>query len=504
MSGPFVLQLKDRLKFLGKERVHLNTIIHTGAAVFNSILKISSGYIQGYAQFFHNYPSLFLYFSYIISKNKKLNKSEVIKLKKILSFALVCVMLLSMICLTGCDNTDAVLPTEGDTVNSENNVSPTDSTGATKPDADDNNNVIWFATDKMIDDIIAKDETSVVFHFSNRQSHGTYMLKNSDGEIVVECHIDNDFTYLAIAHPDIVPCEYTLWCGNDQYYGIKVDGAHNVFNSDIVDAAINDTDDYQSFLDDIKDKLDNSAGDKEKNEKADEAVNNKENKGDKLPADTTQPSMEGAENSDVTSEIEDALEGAIGGIKDAIENIDGMFDDASAVFVVNDGDNYFYSLFVRRENEESETDPDDYFSDEVTPPSGWEGGGLISDGWPNNDDIIPGPGNNHDGGSTQENEDDAILTDVTNSLNEVMSDAQNRFQNANWFDWGKEKHPENITNFKEDVLSLGLSNDIETAVKAIREKILQIGDPRTPTGNSDALGYMQKFRAKLENGLALV
>lgn len=72
------------------------------------------------------------------------------------------------------------------------------------------------ASGNMLDHVQG-DATYGVFTFAQRQSGGkTYTLKNEAGAEVLTCTPANDFQYLIILTPVLIPGEYTLWQGETQ------------------------------------------------------------------------------------------------------------------------------------------------------------------------------------------------------------------------------------------------------------------------------------------------
>lgn len=78
------------------------------------------------------------------------------------------------------------------------------------------------ASGNMMDEIAGGDATYAVFAFASSQSGGSqYALKDADGATVAQWTPANDFSYLVVSDPAIVPGTYTLWCGDTQLQGSK-------------------------------------------------------------------------------------------------------------------------------------------------------------------------------------------------------------------------------------------------------------------------------------------
>ena len=75
------------------------------------------------------------------------------------------------------------------------------------------------ASGNMLDRISEGDQTYAVLNFSKFLGAGTYSLKNSDNEVVLEKEIKNSFTSLIISSADLVAGDYTLWYNDTQLAG---------------------------------------------------------------------------------------------------------------------------------------------------------------------------------------------------------------------------------------------------------------------------------------------
>lgn len=79
------------------------------------------------------------------------------------------------------------------------------------------------ATGNMLDRIAGGNQTYAVFQFADRQTGGTYTLKNSHGVTVGEYAPTNAFTYLIVASDALVAGDYTFWQGDTQLAAMSVD-----------------------------------------------------------------------------------------------------------------------------------------------------------------------------------------------------------------------------------------------------------------------------------------
>ena len=76
------------------------------------------------------------------------------------------------------------------------------------------------ATGNMLDHISESEQNHAVFTFADRQGGGeTITLKDADGNDVISCAPENDFTYLILSDDAIVDGSYTLWAGETQLAG---------------------------------------------------------------------------------------------------------------------------------------------------------------------------------------------------------------------------------------------------------------------------------------------
>ena len=67
------------------------------------------------------------------------------------------------------------------------------------------------ATGNMLDHIAGGEENYGVFQFSGGGQAEEVVLKNAAGEILVQEKLENAYTCLIIAHPEMKPGDYTLW-----------------------------------------------------------------------------------------------------------------------------------------------------------------------------------------------------------------------------------------------------------------------------------------------------
>jgi len=76
------------------------------------------------------------------------------------------------------------------------------------------------ATGNMLDHISESEQNYAVFTFADRQGGGeTITLKDADGNDVISCAPENDFTYLILSDDAIIDGSYTLWAGETQLEG---------------------------------------------------------------------------------------------------------------------------------------------------------------------------------------------------------------------------------------------------------------------------------------------
>ncbi|MBQ3553514.1 MAG: carbohydrate-binding domain-containing protein [Clostridia bacterium] len=80
------------------------------------------------------------------------------------------------------------------------------------------------ASGNMIDHIAGGEQTYAVLCFAERQNgNNAYTLKNSDGKVIGEYALVNDFTYLIVADEELTPGDYTLWQGDTQLTAVSVE-----------------------------------------------------------------------------------------------------------------------------------------------------------------------------------------------------------------------------------------------------------------------------------------
>ena len=80
------------------------------------------------------------------------------------------------------------------------------------------------ATGNMLDRIADGGQTYAAFSFAQRQTPGTYTLKNAAGETALELTAVNDFQYLLLSAPALTAGTFTLWSGDTQFQGIVGQG----------------------------------------------------------------------------------------------------------------------------------------------------------------------------------------------------------------------------------------------------------------------------------------
>lgn len=79
------------------------------------------------------------------------------------------------------------------------------------------------ASGNMLDGIAGSRQNYAVFTFSQKQSGDgqTYMLKNADGETVMQATPTNGFSCLILSASELEAGDYTLWCGDKQLSGVS-------------------------------------------------------------------------------------------------------------------------------------------------------------------------------------------------------------------------------------------------------------------------------------------
>lgn len=79
------------------------------------------------------------------------------------------------------------------------------------------------ASGNMLDSIAGSRQNYAVFTFSQKQSGDgqTYMLKNADGETVMQATPTNGFSCLILSASELETGDYTLWCGDKQLSGVS-------------------------------------------------------------------------------------------------------------------------------------------------------------------------------------------------------------------------------------------------------------------------------------------
>ena len=93
------------------------------------------------------------------------------------------------------------------------------------------------ATGNMLDHISESEQNYAVFTFADRQGGGeTITLKDADGNDVISCAPENDFTYLILSDDAIVDGSYTLWAGETQLAGSTGSGGRGGFGGGMMGA----------------------------------------------------------------------------------------------------------------------------------------------------------------------------------------------------------------------------------------------------------------------------
>ena len=79
------------------------------------------------------------------------------------------------------------------------------------------------ASGNMLDGIAGSRQNYAVFTFSQKQNGDgqTYMLKNADGETVMQATPTNGFSCLILSVSELEAGDYTLWCGDKQLSGVS-------------------------------------------------------------------------------------------------------------------------------------------------------------------------------------------------------------------------------------------------------------------------------------------
>ncbi|MBQ7796412.1 MAG: carbohydrate-binding domain-containing protein [Lachnospiraceae bacterium] len=81
------------------------------------------------------------------------------------------------------------------------------------------------ATGNMLDHISDSEQNYAVFNFADRQGGGEEItLKDADGNVVISCAPENDFTYLIFSDEALADGTYTLWAGETQLAGSAGEG----------------------------------------------------------------------------------------------------------------------------------------------------------------------------------------------------------------------------------------------------------------------------------------
>lgn len=81
------------------------------------------------------------------------------------------------------------------------------------------------ATGNMLDHISESEQNYAVFSFADRQGGGeTITLKDADGNEILTCAPENDFTYLIFSDEAMADGTYSLWAGETQLAGVEGEG----------------------------------------------------------------------------------------------------------------------------------------------------------------------------------------------------------------------------------------------------------------------------------------
>lgn len=81
------------------------------------------------------------------------------------------------------------------------------------------------ATGNMLDHISESEQNYAVFSFASRQSgEEPIVLKDAEGNTVLTCDPENNFTYLIFSDEAMVEGTYTLWAGDTQLAGASGEG----------------------------------------------------------------------------------------------------------------------------------------------------------------------------------------------------------------------------------------------------------------------------------------
>ena len=75
------------------------------------------------------------------------------------------------------------------------------------------------ATGNMLDRIEEGGQTFAVFNFERKFSLDTFILKNENGENVLETSVENDYSVMIYSSPELSEGTYTLWFGDEQLSG---------------------------------------------------------------------------------------------------------------------------------------------------------------------------------------------------------------------------------------------------------------------------------------------
>lgn len=78
-----------------------------------------------------------------------------------------------------------------------------------------------FSTGNMLDRISDSKQNFAVFTFAEAQKNGEFSFKNSNNEIVASNKVTNKFTYLIVSSPDLTEGDYSLFNGETKLQGAK-------------------------------------------------------------------------------------------------------------------------------------------------------------------------------------------------------------------------------------------------------------------------------------------
>lgn len=339
-----------------------------------------------------------------------------------------------------------------------------------------------FATGNMLDMISESKQTFAVFNFSKSQRAGTYVLKNSDNKVIAEYDVNNDFMYLIISDPDMVAGEYTLWCGETQFAGVKTEdsmggmrpGGDKMPNGEKPE----DFDPNKMPPDELKDKAENKGDGSAKNDKA---TNNPGS--DETAPNGTTPPIEPPEAPEAPNpdeppldpeDINNAVGGALGGIKDAVDALTKISDK----FVIIDGANYFSHVVAMG-----------------------EAGDLSDLGIGSKPDKADKPGKpeNSNEQETQPSDSNADETKSPDDTNESEGRMKKTVDaNRTKIIDGKLKKT-NTFKFNSQVVNAGWSDNAMIAKGALNASALAKGHPQLPLYRFDTMDDVNAFKNKFAN-----